>query len=228
MQNINLVTRSKIFDRREIEFTELDSVMEDGKRFYLTPTGEKYPSVTTVLGRLNSKSIMEWRNRIGHEEANKITRQASTRGTRLHNMCEKYMLNHDDFSSKQMPLTIEMFKSIQPYIDSVEVVYGNEIPLYSHTLKTAGRSDLFCRINGVDCILDFKSSSKKKSEEYILNYFLQATCYAMMIEEHKGIHVPKLVVLIAVEGDTPQVFIKKTSDYHEQVRTVFKDYHNRL
>lgn len=208
-----------------MEFLKLKSVMENNKRFYMTPTGEKYPSVTTVLGSVADKKwLYEWRKKVGESEANKISNHASTRGTRLHSMCEKYMLNDESFAEKQMPLTIEMFKSIQKYIDMVEVVYGNEIPLYSHELKTAGTADLFCKIGGKSVILDFKTASRQKNEEDIENYFLQATTYCLMIEELKQIEIPKIVVLIAVEGDKPQFFIKSTSHYKEKVREIFKNY----
>lgn len=208
-----------------MEFLKLKSVMENNKRFYMTPTGEKYPSVTTVLGSVvDKKWLYEWRKKVGESEANKISNHASTRGTRLHSMCEKYMLNDESFAEKQMPLTIEMFKSIQKYIDMVEVVYGNEIPLYSHELKTAGTADLFCKIGGKSVILDFKTASRQKNEEDIENYFLQATTYCLMIEELKQIEIPKIVVLIAVEGDKPQFFIKSTSHYKEKVREIFKNY----
>lgn len=225
MQNISTGLRNKIFQREEMEFLELKSVTENNKRYYLTPTGEKYPSVTTILSSVTDKKwLYEWRKRVGEKEANKISIHASTRGTRLHSMCEKYMLNQEDFAEKQMPLTIEMFKSIQKYIDMIEVVYGNEIPLFSHDLKTAGRADLFCRIGGKNIILDFKTSSRHKTEEDIENYFLQATTYALMIEELKQIEVPKLIVLIAVEGDVPQYFVKSTSQFKDKVRDIFKTY----
>lgn len=224
MQNISSELRNKIFVREEMDFLELETVTEDGKRYYLTPDGNRYPSVTTVLGNLNKQWIYEWRKKVGEEAANKISTYASTRGTRLHSICEKYILNNDDFAENQMPITIEMFKSIQKYIDMVDVVYGNEIPLYSHELKTAGRADLFCAMNGKNVILDFKTSSKPKTEESIENYFLQATTYAMMIRELKGVHVPKLVILIAVEGSTPQYFIKSTSQYEDRVRNIFNSY----
>ena len=106
----------------------------------------------------------------------------------------------------------------------VEIVYGNEIPLYSHELRTAGRTDLFCQVGGKNVILDFKTSSRHKSEKDIESYFLQATTYGLMIEELKQIEVPKIIVLIAVEGDKPQYFIKSTSQYKDKVRSIFKSY----
>ena len=80
-------------------------------------------------------------------------------------------------------------------------------------------------MGGKPVILDFKTSSRLKEEKTIENYFLQATTYAMMIRELKGIEVPKLVILIAVENDLPQLFVKNTKDYEEQVIQVFKEYH---
>lgn len=216
----------KVFIREDLEFTELESFNEDNKRFYKTPTGENYPSVTTVLGSsLDKRKLFEWRKRVGEVEAQKISTRAANRGTLLHSMCEKYMLNDDSFAQKQMPLTVELFKSIQKYIDAVEVVYGNEIPLYSHDLKTAGRSDVFCRIGGKNAILDFKTSSRLKTETDIESYFLQCTTYSLMIRELKQIEVPRIVILIAVEGEKPQYFIKSISDYEEKVRSIFYNYH---
>lgn len=217
--------RNKVFEWNEVEFDDLESVTEDGKRYYKTPTGEKYPSVTTVLGSRNKKWLHEWRARVGEEEANRISARASGRGTQMHLICEKYLQNKDDFWGKAPPLARDMFTSIQKYVDMVEEVYGNEVALYSHELMTAGRIDVFCRMGGKTVILDFKTSSRQKSEKDIESYFLQTTAYAMMIKELKGIEIPKVVVLIAVENDKPQYFIKNVKDYEEQVRQVFQDYH---
>jgi len=221
----NLISRSKTFLLNELDFPDLKSFSENGKRFYETPTGEKYPSVTTVLGSRDKKWLYEWRARVGEKEANAISTKASNRGTQLHTICEKYIRNEDDFAGNKPFNVIEMFKSIQKYVDKIEEVYGNEIAVYSHDLKTAGRIDVFCKMGGKPVILDFKTSSRLKEEKTIENYFLQATTYAMMIRELKGIEVPKLVILIAVENELPQLFIKNTKDYEDQVKQVFNEYH---
>ena len=227
MKNISDIplNRNKIFEWNEVKFDDLESVTEDGKRYYKTPTGEKYPSVTTVLGSLDKKWLYEWRARVGEEEANRISTRASSRGTQMHLICEKYLQNDDNFWGKAPPLARDMFSSIQKYVDMVEEVYGNEVALYSHELKTAGRIDVFCKMGGKPVILDFKTSSRHKSEKDIKNYFLQTTAYAIMIKELTGIIIPKVVVLIAVEDQTPQYFIKNVKDYEEEVRQVFKNYH---
>lgn len=216
-----------MFDIREKDFPDIKSTEINGKRYYQTPTGESYPSVTTVLSEMSDKRwLHEWRKKVGEEESKKITARASGRGTRVHSICERYIRNEEDFCSDKSLLAQIMFKSIQPYIDAIDIVYGNEFAAYSHKLKTAGRVDCFCDIGGKPLILDFKTASRQKEEHQIQNYFLQATTYAMMVEELIGMHVPKIAILIAVEEDNPQLFVKNTKDYIEQVREVFSRYHN--
>jgi genome maintenance exonuclease 1 len=142
----------------------------------------------------------------------------------------------ENYKQKMMPSTLQLFKGIQPIIDrDVEIVHGIEIPLFSHKLRTAGRCDLFCRYQGLYTIADFKTSTRDKKESWIKNYFLQATAYAIMIEEmykeyHKTpIHIPQLAVIIAVEdGDnTNQLFVKQTKDYRDEVIEMFANYHDQ-
>lgn len=222
----NNVKRNKTFIHELIEFKELDTITEDGKRFYITPNGN-YPSVTTVLSSLDNKMwLYQWRKRVGEEEANRISARASNRGTAVHSICEKYILNEEEFCIGQPPYIEDMFTSIQRYIDHIDVIYGIETPVYSNKLKTAGRMDLFCGIRGEKYILDFKTSSRKKKESDIKNYFLQCTAYSMMLEELTGIEVPKMIILMAVEDDDPLMFVKRTENYKEEVKEIFNNYHN--
>ena len=203
----------KIFEHKKIEFEELPTVTEDGKRFYKTPDGILYPSVTTITSLMGKDSIIAWRKRVGEAEANKISTQASSRGTRMHGICEDYLCNKQ-FKSTIMPDAMAMFKSIQPILDEcIDDVHAIEAPLYSHHLKVAGRVDCVAKYNGGLSIIDWKTSSKQKDEKWIQNYFMQCSAYAVMFEERTKIPVPQLVVIIAVAGDNPQVFIKKRNDY---------------
>ena len=97
----------------ELDFDLKTKTTEDGRR-YLTPSGDAYPSVTTILSQYNKKAIMEWRERVGAEEANKISRLAANRGTRVHSLCEHYLLNDlSDLKIKSlMPDVKQMFNSI--------------------------------------------------------------------------------------------------------------------
>ena len=47
---------------------ELNTINENGKRLYVTPDGQRYPSVTTVLSNYNKKGIIEWRKRVGKKK----------------------------------------------------------------------------------------------------------------------------------------------------------------
>lgn len=216
--------RTRFFDHQQIfESIELDTESIEGERYYTVPTGEKYRSVTTVLSSLNAKQINEWRNRVGVENAQKITTQASRRGTKLHAVVENYIKNKQDFLVNETPMSVDLFKSIQPIIDTrVGVVYGQEFCLYSDYLKTAGRCDLFCQFDNVNTVVDIKSSSKQKKHEWIENYFIQATTYAIMITERYQIKVPKIAILIAVENNEPQLFIENVKDWIWATRDVFK------
>lgn len=195
---------------------ELERVESDKGRYYKTPEGALYPSVTTILQEVYPKDLSGWIERVGEAEATKITNKAASRGTRIHKMCEDYVLNRFN-PSKHMPFHLGLFKQIQPYLDKhVTTIYGSELRLYSDQLQAAGTTDLLCQAHGINTILDFKGSTKVKKEEYIEHYFLQATMYAMMAEERYNIVVPQIIIAIAVEDDLPQFFLKHTSSYREK------------
>ena len=119
-----------MFDIREKDFPDIKSTEVNGKRYYQTPTGENYPSVTTVLSEMSDKTwLYEWRRRVGVENSKKITAKASGRGTRVHAICERYIRNEENFCENKSIIAQMMFKSIQPYIDKIDVVYGNELSL---------------------------------------------------------------------------------------------------
>lgn len=193
---------------------DLETETVDGKRFYKTPEGLLYPSVTTITSQHGKDKILEWRKRVGEEEANRISTKASGRGTRVHKICENYLNNEDDFARKQMPDSLVMFKSIQPLLDEyVNNIHALEVPLYSHHLRVAGRVDCIAEYDGKLSVIDFKTASKPKEEHWIKNYFMQCSAYAVMYEERTKIPVPQIVIMIAVESEEPQVFIKKRNDY---------------
>lgn len=219
---------------RNFEYEKLDSLKFDleattseSGRVYKTPTGELYPSITTVLSEYNKKGILEWRQRVGEEAANKISRQASSRGTNLHYVCEQYLLNlmNSKRFSMMMPTTKELFFKIKPIIDeNVGKIYAIEQALYSDRLKVAGRVDCIAEWNGKLSIIDFKTSSRLKEEHYIQNYFMQCSAYAEMFGERTGIDIEQIVVLIAVENDPPQTFVKTKYKYLESLSKLIESY----
>jgi len=218
--------RTKYFDLQLFPTYNLPTETVNGKRYYVTPEGNKYPSVTTVLSSMSAQGIAEWRARIGSEAANKISTQASGRGTRVHTIAEEYLKNKDNYLDGHMPSNIETFNQIKKYLDEwCDDVYGNEIALYSNELRTAGRCDLVARIHGIRTIGDFKTAKKWKKEEWIQNYFFQCTAYALMLYERQKIWCPQICLMIATDEDGLQPILKQTSQYVEQVRDFFDDWH---
>tara|TARA_B100001939_G_scaffold70021_2_gene58477 strand:- start:9179 stop:9829 length:651 start_codon:yes stop_codon:yes gene_type:complete len=202
---------------------ELNTVTENGKRCYVTPTGEKYPSVTTILSNYKKDGIKKWRERVGEKEANKISTQASRRGTKVHKLCEDY-LNNDSTFKGYTPDNVDMFKSIQPTLNEIEVVYAQERTLFSHHLKTAGRVDCVGKFRGKTHIIDFKTSNKPKKWEWIDNYFMQGSAYSVMWEEMTGVPVPYIAIIIAVADDTPQVFVENRDTWINKFIEVRNNY----
>ena len=208
----------KIFNHVKLPSLDFDLKAEttDSGRLYATPTGEKYKSITTVLGNYNKQAIMEWRERVGAEEANKISSKAANRGTKVHKICEDYINNEISEMKMQMmmPDLKEMFFKIKPIIDEkLGDVYSQEQALYSHKLKIAGRVDLIGMWNGKLSVIDFKTSNKQKEEENIQNYFMQCTAYALMFSELTGMWIDDIVVLIATGEGEAQIFERQIHDY---------------
>lgn len=213
-----------MFTHKKAQLKEISTSTVDGKRFYVTPTGNMYPSVTTVMSIMNKDSIMEWRKRVGEEQANKISSQAAKRGTNLHTVCENYLMNNG-VSEKLMPNIKALFMTIQPIIDTyIDNVHAIEAPLYSDHLQVGGRVDCVSEFDGKLAIIDYKSSSRQKDEADIKNYFMQCSAYSVMYEELTGIPVPRIVIVMAVENDFPLLFVKKRSDYIDDFIKLRKQY----
>ena len=209
---------------------ELESVTTESGRTYKTPSGNTYPSITTVLSSYNKQAIYEWRQRVGEEEANRVSRKASNRGTKLHNTVEKYLLN--EMSPLQMhtmmPDTKELFLKLKPFLDThVNNIYGIEQPLFSDRLRLAGRCDCIGEWDNKISIIDWKTANYAKEKGQIANYFMQATAYAEMFEERTGISINQIVIAIAVENQPPQIFTEDKKDYLVELNKYVDRYHNK-
>ena len=213
----------KMFKHNLVPEIDIETTTIDGKRYYVLPNGEKFRSVTTVLdGAMDKTALHEWRKRVGHEEAQKITTQAARRGTAVHSIAERYVLNEENYLRSAMPSGIDAFKGVQTLLDNhVDNILGIELPLYSVALKTAGRCDLIAEFDGVPSVIDFKTSRKLKKEEWIESYFLQTTVYSMMFEWIYKIKIPQIAILIAVDHEPPQVFVKERGQYVDRVIDIF-------
>lgn len=196
----------------------------DGKRYYVTPDGKKLPSVTTVIGAKKKESIMKWRQRVGEEVANKISRQATSRGTNMHTLCEYYLNNEPKPPGVVMPDAKEMFISVKPYLNKINNIHYQEVGLWSEQLGLAGRVDCIAEYEGKLSVIDFKTSKKIKKKEDIDDYFAQCVAYACMYEELVGIGIEQIVVIMAVENSEPLVFVEKTENYLDTLFGFIKFY----
>tara|TARA_E500000178_G_scaffold305310_1_gene316732 strand:+ start:24491 stop:25165 length:675 start_codon:yes stop_codon:yes gene_type:complete len=211
----------------DLGYYDLEAVTTDKGRHYEDPDGNKYPSITTVLSILSEEAIQAWRARVGEEEANRISTQASTRGTKVHNIIEEYLKNNPDYLKDELPHNIQTFKDVQPILDEcVTKIYRQEAPLYSKHLGVAGRVDLVGQWKGIDSIIDWKTSRKFKKKEWISSYFMQCAAYAIMWEERTGQPMKQLVVCIA--GDMgPQVFVEDRDNWTKELINTINEYKRR-
>lgn len=191
----------------DLGYTDLEAVTLPSGRTYVDPEGNKYPSITTVLSILSRDGIAAWRQRVGEEEANRVSYRASTRGTAVHDIVEKYIDNEVIDKSKYTMDVIQSWKNLQPILDErIGTVFEQECPLYSKHLGVAGRVDCVAEFDGVPSIIDFKTSRKAKKREWVTNYFIQESAYAIMWEERTGMPITNLVTIMDVDNEQPIVF----------------------
>jgi len=201
----------KKFNHYASSLLDLKTENIDGKRHYITPDGNRYVSITTLLSNLCKAGIQKWRNRVGAEEANRISTKASRQGTGVHSICESYIKNEDGFLDGRMPNEVEMFQSIESLLDCIDDVHCVEGALYSDELKLAGRTDLIAEFDNQLAVIDYKTSRKIKTWEMCHSYFMQGAFYAMAYEERTGIPINNIVIIMAVENEKPLLF-KETKD----------------
>ena len=216
----------KHFNHVNIDLPSIKQITLEDKRLYQTTTGNKYPSVTTVLSAHNQEAIMRWRKRVGEEQAKKISTAASRRGTKVHSIIESYLKNEDNKIEDKLDL--ERFLSLEPYLDNIDNIHVQEKALFSDHLRMAGTVDCIGEYNGKLAVIDFKTSSKAKQKDWIHSYFMQCAAYAIMYEERTGTPISRLVVMISVEQDSPQIFFEKRDNWVEQLLYYRNLYENKI
>ena len=193
---------------------ELKKKEVDGIRLYNLPNGDWVPSITSVTSFHNREVFRKWRQRVGDAEANRITKESTTRGTDYHEAAQAYLENRELDWNNYLPLTEFMFKSSQPYLDKIGKIHAIERTLYSEYLGLAGRVDCIAEYDGELAIIDFKTSKKIKPEKWVEQYFVQETAYACMYYELTGIPVEKLItIMVTPEGDVHVYDKRNKSDY---------------
>lgn len=203
----------KTFNHCFVPPLEMTSEDTPNGRFYVTPEGNRYMSVTTFLGKFGDNSwVSDWIANVGEERAKEISTAATTRGNKIHAAAEQYLLNNPKFLSYAED-ELTLFKRFQPLLNHIDNVVCLEHPLYSDMLKIAGRVDCIAEWKGELAIIDFKTSSKSKTAEDIPNYFLQTTMYALMLQERYGIKTDKLVILVATGNAMVQCIEGNVKDW---------------
>jgi len=212
-------------------FPELKTKTVDRKRFYVTPEGNEYPSITTVLSPRNKKGLMEWRKRVGNDVANHIANKAAVRGTKVHKMCEDWL--NEDFSQETwdkhkkdfFPYTLFNELKNQKF-EYITDVYAQEMTLYSDKYKVAGRVDLIANYQHHLSIVDFKTSTNERKDSYNENYYIQTAAYAEMFEEMTGIPINQIVILVVTENGTVQEFVKEKHEYIPLLEETLEEWYN--
>ena len=208
-----------MFNHVEIDIPPLKRVTIDGVRYYDVPDGDKLVSITSVISWINREIFLEWRKRVGTEEADKITKASTSRGTVMHTLVEYYLKN-EELPSVQ-PLSEFLFKQAKPQLNLIDNIHALETSLYSSRLGVAGTVDCIAEYDGELSVIDFKTSKKPKPRKWIDHYFVQCAAYACMLYEMSGIMVKKFVIIMSCEDGECVVYeeynkrkyIKMLSEY---------------
>ena len=214
----------KNFNHVGSELQDLQTENINGKRHYVTPDGNKYVSITTLLSNLSKAGIQKWRERVGEVEANKISTKASRQGSRVHSICESYIKNEYGYLDGRMPNEIDMFSSIQSLLDCIDNIHCVEGALYSDELKLAGRTDLIAEFNNELAVIDYKTSRKIKTWDMCHAYFMQGAFYAHAYEERTGIPINNITIIMAVENEKPLLFKETKDRWIEPLKSVIYKY----
>jgi genome maintenance exonuclease 1 len=183
------------------------------------------PSITSVTSFYNREIFVKWRKRVGLEEANRITKRATARGTDFHQACQDYLENKELNWNNYNPITKIMFHHAKPYLDKINNIHAIERTLYSEYLGLAGRVDCIGEYEGELAVIDFKTSEKIKPEEWLENYFVQEMFYASAYYELTKIAPVKLITIMVTPGGEVKVFDKRNkSDYIKLLVRYIKEF----
>ena len=222
------------FNHVSVALPPLETKSVNKKRFYITPEGEEYPSITTVLSSRDKKGLTEWRKRVGDEVANYVSGKAASRGTKVHHMCEDYLNNMAiKFPSKWAKHKKDFFPYClftqlqEKVLQNIDDIYAQEAGLYSDKYKVAGRVDCVSEYNGVPSVIDFKTSTKERKDDWNENYYIQGSAYAEMFQERTGIVIDQVVILVVTEDGTVQEFVKCKHDYLDALTETVTEWRNQ-
>lgn len=206
-----------MFERYAVE-----QVNSETGRYYITPDNKQYPSVTRVLQILSEDGIRIWREKVGVDVANHISKRATDIGTEYHRLIERFLTDGIEDKTKNLYAKAHFHNILESgELFNIKDIQGLEIPLWSHDLQVAGTCDCVCGdYEGVPTIIDFKTSEKKKTAEYIKGYFMQGAAYAYMVEEIYGFKPKQIAIMISGADNTFQVYKEDPKRWIEPFRNV--------
>jgi genome maintenance exonuclease 1 len=208
-------------DVGDFEIPEIKVI--DGKRHYVTPDGNSYPSITTILSQQENLGIEAWKAKVGEKEAKRISQESMRIGTAVHQMAEFYLSNYIIKLKDEEKKIVDTFNRLRFLLGNINNIVGVEIPLFSDLLRVAGTTDCIAEYNGKLSVIDFKTSRRPKKEEWIDDYYMQTFAYKLMFEEMTGIEIQQIVILVAcVESFDVQVFKKPAKDADEWLEKLVK------
>ena len=183
-------------------YQPMQRVEVEGRRRYLTPDGEKLPSVTTILDATKSEeskqALQNWRKRVGVQKAQEITTEAAGRGTRMHKWLENYVKTGATGDPGSNPYSLQSHQMAQSIIQKgmfkCTEFWGTEVPLYYPKIY-AGTTDLCGVHDGDEAIMDHKQTNKPKKREWIDDYFVQLAAYANAWNEHSDVKIEESGIL---------------------------------
>ena len=196
-----------MFEHVDLDLPKLSRETIDGVRYYSVPDEDellKLVSITSVTSHHNKEIFVKWRKKVGDAEADRITRQATSRGTDTHTLTEAYLYNQE--LPEVQPLSKMLFQIYKSELNKISRVHALEGSLYSKELGIAGTVDCIAEYNGELAIIDFKTSKKPKPREWVDHYFVQCMAYGCMLYELTGIAVKKLVIIMACENGESIVY----------------------
>ena len=211
-----------MFKHIDIELPKLERETIDGVRYYKVPDEEellRLVSITSVTSHFNREIFDNWRKKIGEDEAQKITKAATARGTDLHTLVENHLYNKD--LPPVAPMADFLFKIAKTDLNRINNIYALEGSLYSKQLGIAGTVDCIAEYNGELAIIDFKTSKKPKPREWIEHYFVQCMAYGCMLYELTGISVKKLVIIMACENGECVVYEERNKAKYIKLLTQY-------
>ena len=197
-----------MFTHIDLKLPKLSRESIDGVRYY-TIGGEnkKLVSITSVISHYSKEKFAKWRKRVGEEEANRITKRATSRGTDTHTLIESYLLNEE--LTEVQPISEMLFKLAKKDLNRINKINILEGALYSEVLGVAGTTDCIAEFDGELAVIDFKTSKAPKPLGWLEGYFVQAMFYGMALYEMTGIQVKKLVIIMTCENGECVVYEEK-------------------